>query len=150
MNLSYDEIISAISGAVRTENTEKGIELYRFTKEQESFFKSFTDELKYKISRDTAGMVMRFKTDSESLNIKLFVHEQLIRIYFVCDVVCNGEPLEAITNSKKKLDPGEEPKPTMEYGEISKAYSLPKGENVIEIYFPYESNRCCVWFYMVA
>lgn len=137
MNLSYDEIISAISGAVRTEITEKGIELYRFTESQERFFKGFSDDLKYKISRDTAGMVMRFKTDSESLNIKLFVHEKLIRTYFVCDVVCNGEPLEAITNSKRKLAPGEEPKPTIEYGELSKKYVLPKGEKIIEIHFPY-------------
>lgn len=137
MNLSYAEIISAISGVVRSENTEKGIELYRFTKEQESFLKGLSDDVKHKISRDTAGIVMRFKTDSESLNIKLFVHEQLIRIYFVCDVVCNGKPLESITNSKPKLEPGEVPKPTVEYGEISKSYCFPKGEKVIEIYFPY-------------
>lgn len=137
MNLSYDEIISAISGAVRTEITEKGIELYRFTKEQEKFFKGFPDDVKYKISRDTAGMVMRFKTNSESLNIKLFVHEKLIRIYFVCDVICNGEALESITNFKRDLGLGEEPKPTVEYGELSKEYVLPKGEKVIEIHFPY-------------
>lgn len=148
MKLSYDEIVSAISGAVRAEKTEKGIELYRFTKEQESFFKGLSDDSKYKISRDTAGMVMRFKTDSETLNIKLFVHEQLIRIYFVCDVVCNGKPLEAITNSKPRFDLGEEPKPTMEYGEISKAYSLPKGEKVIEIYLPYYRQLSILGIYL--
>ncbi len=137
MSLTYDEIISAISGAVRTKITEKGIELYRFTKEQENFFKDFTDELRYKLSRDTAGMVMRFKTNSETLNIKLFVHEQLIRTYFVCDVICNGGALESITNFKQNLAPGEEQKPTIEYGELSKEYVLPKGEKVIEIYFPY-------------
>ncbi len=137
MSLTYNEIISAISGAVRTEITEKGIELYRFTKEQENFFKDCTDDVRYKISRDTAGMVMRFKTNSESLNIKLFVHEQLIRTYFVCDVICNGGALESITNFKRNLAPGEEQKPTIEYGEISKEYVLPKGEKVIEIYFPY-------------
>ena len=38
MKLTYEQIISAVNGIVRTEQNELGLELHRFTREQESFF----------------------------------------------------------------------------------------------------------------
>ena len=38
MKLTYEQITSAANGIIRTEQTELGLELHRFTKEQERFF----------------------------------------------------------------------------------------------------------------
>ena len=38
MKLTFEQIISAANGIVRTEQNDLGLELHRFTREQEAFF----------------------------------------------------------------------------------------------------------------
>ena len=136
MKLSFDEIISATTGAVRTGIDENGLSFYRFTAEQEEFFKSRSEQ-SFSISKHCAGIVVRFKTDSNKFFINTYVHPRDIRTYFTFDIFANGQKLEPLCNYKLKLENCEEPKPTVEVGDLSKEYILDVGEKIIEIHLPY-------------
>jgi lysophospholipase L1-like esterase len=80
MKLTFDEIASAAEGIVRTEENNVGLELHRFTREQEAFFykthKNFCNDYFFngyfgKNCRTTAGVTLNFVTDAEKIVIRL-------------------------------------------------------------------------------
>jgi len=79
MKLTYEQIISAVNGIVRTEQNELGLELHRFTREQESFFykthpafcrDSFFNGYFGRNCRTCAGITLDFISDVKVLKIK--------------------------------------------------------------------------------
>lgn len=79
MILTYEQIISAVNGIVRTEQNELGLELHRFTKEQERFFykphplfcgDSFFDGYFGINCRTCAGVTFDFISDLKVLKIE--------------------------------------------------------------------------------
>jgi lysophospholipase L1-like esterase len=80
MKLKFEEITSAAEGIVRTEENNVGLELHRFTREQEAFFykthKNFCNDYFFngyfgKNCRTTAGVTLNFVTDAEKIVIRL-------------------------------------------------------------------------------
>ena len=78
MHLEDQQIISAANGIVRTEQNDLGLELYRFTRAQESFFykthplfcrESFFNGFFGKNCRTSAGISMDFISDAEEFKI---------------------------------------------------------------------------------
>ena len=76
MKLDFDQIISAANGIVRTETNDKGLELHRFTREQEAFFykthplychEYFFNGYFGKIIRTTGGITLNFSTDAKKI-----------------------------------------------------------------------------------
>lgn len=85
MKLTFEQIISATNGIVRTEQNELGLELHRFTREQESFFykthpvfckESFFNGYFGKNCRTCAGITLDFVTDAKSIKIDFGATEQ--------------------------------------------------------------------------
>ncbi len=79
MRLTYEQIISAANGIVRTEQNELGLELHRFTREQEGFFykthplfceESFFNGYFGRNCRTSAGVTLDFISDAKVLKIK--------------------------------------------------------------------------------
>ncbi|MBR2861726.1 MAG: SGNH/GDSL hydrolase family protein [Clostridia bacterium] len=79
MKLTFEQIISATNGIVRTEQSEAGLELHRFTKEQEDFFfkphplfcsDSFYDGYFGKNCRTTAGITLDFISDAKEFKVE--------------------------------------------------------------------------------
>ncbi|MBO5019453.1 MAG: hypothetical protein J6D52_02185 [Clostridia bacterium] len=73
MKLTNEQIISAANGIVRTEQNELGLELHRFTREQEGFFykthplfcrESFFNGYFGRNCRTCAGVTLDFISDA--------------------------------------------------------------------------------------
>ena len=80
MKLTFEQIASCAEGIVRTEENNVGLELHRFTREQEAFFykthKNFCNDYFFngyfgKNCRTTAGVTLNFVTDAEKIVIRL-------------------------------------------------------------------------------
>ena len=79
MKLTYEQIISAANGIVRTEQNELGLELHRFTRDQEGFFykthpvfckDSFFNGYFGRNCRTCAGVTLDFISDAKTIIIK--------------------------------------------------------------------------------
>lgn len=66
MKLTYEQIGAICQGAVRSAETENGVCLYRFTKEQEELYRQVSADF-YKKTFAAAGIKLCFETDSTSL-----------------------------------------------------------------------------------
>lgn len=71
--------------------------LKRFTYEQEELYKETNQDF-YRRTFSTAGIKFLFKTDSESLFLKLKTLISTTRKYFSVDVLVNGTPVDYIDN----------------------------------------------------
>lgn len=78
MKLTFEQIVSAANGIVRTEQNELGLELHRFTREQEGFFykthplfctESFFNGYFGRNCRTCAGVTLDFISDAKALKI---------------------------------------------------------------------------------
>jgi len=94
MKLTNEQIISAANGIVRTEQNELGLELHRFTREQEGFFykthplfcrESFFNGYFGRNCRTCAGVTLDFISDAKVFEIKFskteYAKSQKERIY---------------------------------------------------------------------
>ena len=78
MKLTYEQIISAANGIIRTEENDLGLELHRFTRDQEGFFykihplfckESFFNGYFGKNCRSSAGVFLDFISDAKTIKI---------------------------------------------------------------------------------
>ena len=79
MILSADQIKAAVNGIVRTEENELGLELHRFTRDQEAFFyrthpvfcrQSFFNGYFGRNCRTCAGVTLDFVTNAKTVKIE--------------------------------------------------------------------------------
>ena len=84
MKLTFEQIISAANGIVRTEQNDLGLELHRFTREQEAFFHKthplycnsyFFNGYFSKNCRTGAGISIDFISDLTKLRIKFGLYQ---------------------------------------------------------------------------
>lgn len=69
MIVSISEFRSATHGAVRLEQTEKGIRFWRMSEEQKKYYLDRGDEMHIRNSHHSAGVRLAFWTDSRSLTL---------------------------------------------------------------------------------
>ena len=131
MKLTFDEIASAAEGIVRTERNDAGLELHRFTREQEAFFykthEVFCHEYFFngyfgKNCRTTAGVKLDFTTDAEEIVIK-FGKTELATL---------RNPLDQLFDVYE----GGELKATYQMGD-ELSHKTAGGKHRYEIYFPH-------------
>lgn len=107
MKLTYEQIISAVNGIVRTEQNELGLELHRFTREQESFFykthpafcrDSFFNGYFGRNCRTCAGITLDFISDVKVLKIKFgqteYAKSRIDRVHLF-DLYVDGKYIES-------------------------------------------------------
>ena len=129
MKLNAEQIRSVTLGAARVEETNGAVHFYRFTEEQEAYYKNQTyNSGFYGKTFSTAGIRLEFVTNSRTLSLKIEAQQTpstVTRKYFFVSVFCNGKKLGLIGSD------------TAAEGFFDGSYSLPESENTICIYLPW-------------
>ena len=69
MKLSLSEIKKITFGAARIEETENGIQFFRFTKGQEEAYAKYREDFYFVRTFATSGVKLRFRTNSKNLSL---------------------------------------------------------------------------------
>ena len=129
MKLTTEQIRTITLGATRVEKMEGAIHFYRFTEEQEAYYRNQTyNKGFYGKVFSTAGIRLEFVTNSRTLSLKIEARQTpttVTRKYFFVSVFCNGQKLGLIGSD------------TTPEGIFEDSYTLPEGENTICIYLPW-------------
>ncbi len=136
MKLSFDQIKSITTGAVRLQCDESGVSFYRFTQEQTERYKE-RNETFYRNNFSTAGIKLRFRTDSKNLSIGITTEPGTSRRYFSLDVSVNGSLIGSIDNFVGREIPKNFHAMSGELGDFSGSFSLGEGIKDICISLPW-------------
>jgi len=137
MELTFDQICSITSGAIRMVQKEDGIHFCRFTQEQtelEHPYVHFALSLKHWA---TAGIRLSFRTDSATLGLRADMSVGSGRGYYALDVVVNGTLLGGPDNFSQ-MDLSDDYtviKPERGAHEVS--FDLGPGEKDVRIHLPW-------------
>lgn len=136
MKLSFQQIKNIATGWVDAEELGGSVCLYRLTKEQRDLYKSISDDF-YDKARASSGIKLRFKTDSESLFIKISPSRGSSRMYFSADVLSDGKVIGYLDNfSDVKLPECYAPV-QLPLDPVGKLFSLGKGTKEICVHLPW-------------
>ena len=137
MELTFDQIASAACGAVRAKEKEDGLHLYRFTEEQNAFYREKRD-LGYNANvQATAGMKLRFRTDSPTLKLELTTSKVGSRQYFAADVFANGTFVGSLQNYDEAEILRKYVKEEYPLGDVEGTFDLGEGEKEVSVYLPW-------------
>ncbi len=129
MKLNAEQLRAITFGAVRVEELDGAMHFYRFTEDQETYYRNQTyNKGFYGKVFSTAGIRLEFVTNSRSLALKIETRQtptSVTRKFFFLSVFCNGKKLGAIGSD------------TTPDGIFEDSYTLPEGENTICIYLPW-------------
>lgn len=134
--LNLAQIRAICQGAVRVEEGQNGIRLYRFTEEQEELYRQTSEGL-YKKTFATAGMKMCFETDSRSLFLKVQVMPGSTRTYFSFDLIVDGTAIGHLDNFSDVEVPAVYTTMKLPLGEYSKCFELGSGVKKVCLYLPW-------------
>ena len=142
MKLSLDKIREITCGAVTVEETDGVFRFYRFTEEQRETYKRIKPDRVdfYNKCLATAGVKLRFTTDSRTLSLKIFTPEEnkgSSRKYFAFDVVVNGEKIDSLSNFTDSQMTDNYTGTVLESGNFGKIFDLGQGEKSVCVYFPF-------------
>ena len=126
MILSISQLQAATHGAVRLEQTDKGIRFWRMSEEQKQYYLDRGDAMHIQNSKCSAGVRVAFMTDSRSLTISADLWPDLSGKHGGFDV-CEDGVLIAHLGEENKEAKG-----------LSAALS--SGEHLVEIYFPWSKG----------
>lgn len=140
INLSFSQIKSITTGAVRVEQENGKCRFFRFTQEQETIYKKASIEQNrsfYDRCAATAGVRLMFKTNSQTLKLAVEVLKRTSRTYFSFDIFVNGKAVAYLDNFSETQMPQYYTEVDLPLGKFSKEVSLEAGEKEICIYFPW-------------
>ena len=138
MNLTFDKMKELVIGAVRTEETENGLQFFRFTEKQQELYR-VTSENFYKKTFATAGVRLYFRTDSEKLGLKMFFEAASSRRYFSVDVFADGKMIGCMDNFTEADLPQDYTKVDGECGVMDRDFELGTGVKTVCIYLPWSA-----------
>lgn len=136
MKLEFAQIQAITLGAVRVDADEHGISFHRFTEAQKELYKNRWLPF-YMRTLSPSGVRIRFRTDSETLQLIVGVSEATDRSYFAFDIFVNGEKCGALDNFSNVELPLDYTKVPFQSGDFSKKFYLGSGEKEVCIYFPW-------------
>lgn len=140
MKLTVDQIRAIACGAVSVEEEQNGAHLYRFTPEQMALYQQKKPE-HYRKTLSTAGIRLRFCTNSEKLFIRIHVTDQGgTRRFFGVDIFANGKCVDTIENYSEVDLSGDYTAVSVPTGEFSKKVRLGRGQKEVCIYLPWSMN----------
>lgn len=142
MKLTYEQIKAVTNGAVRIVEEDSGLRLWRFTEHQEYLYSQLRPVLTkvknyHPTSTTSAGVRMAFRTDSESLYLRIEVRRGSPRTFFSVDLAIDGKAQDYLDNFGDKPYPQGAPKTPYPLGVHEKTFALGKGEKLVELYFPW-------------
>ena len=146
MKLTAEQIYSVSLGAMQVSEQDGVVELHRFNAEQEALYMEVARleqrglaALPEKI-HSTAGVELRFRTDSPRLLLDLDVEKGSGRSFFALEVFVNGTPAGTIDNY------GDQPVPpvyshlTFEQGSYRKCFELGAGVKEVRVLLPWSAR----------
>ncbi len=139
MKLNFNQIKEITLGAVRVEEKDGLIYLYRFTKEQEKLYKARSQDF-YMKTFSTAGIKLLFRTNSKGLSLKVVTEQGSSRSYFSVDVFCDGNPIGYLDNFSDVVLPQNYTQLKLPFGEFSKKFQLGAGIKTVCIYMPWSTK----------
>ena len=149
MKLTGQELFSIATGAVRYTEEKMGVQLLRFTEEQEKHYKTHKardgrDVFFYNQSFAPAGIRLRFLTDATSLSLEIFTQEASSRKFFCFDVFVDGNLVATIKNFPEEIfNEKHYADNCYSLGKLNQSIDLGVGEKTVEIYCPWSVK---VWF----
>ncbi|MBR2615719.1 MAG: SGNH/GDSL hydrolase family protein [Clostridia bacterium] len=134
MNLNLAQIEAVTSGAQRITEEADGIHFYRFNEAQTAFYGDRSAHVP-----NTAGVALRFRTDSTALYLKIGVSKlpKASRSYFAVDVFQNGAFLGDIRNFEETELMRKYTLMPLPLGEFEKEFALCEGEKELCIHLPW-------------
>lgn len=136
MKLTLEQIRAVTLGAARVEEVDGGIRFCRFTKAQEDLYDSYSQDF-LKKTFSTAGICLRFRTDSTRLGLKVTVRSGSSRTYFAFDLLVNGVLTDSLANFGELT--GDYTLVQLPHGDWEKEFSLGSGEKEVSLYFPWSA-----------
>ena len=136
MKLNFSQIKEITTGAVQVKEENGMISLKRFTEEQEALYK-LTNQDFYNKTFSTSGIKFSFKTDSESLFLKLKTIRSSSRKYFSVDILVDGKPIGYIDNFSNVELAEDYTKMDFQLGDFSKKFQLGEGEKTVCVHLPW-------------
>lgn len=134
--LDFETVKGITLGAVRVEHDGELVRFYRFTEREEEYYKNYNASF-YMKTFATAGVKLSFRTDSESLGLKVVTEPGSSRKYFSVDVFVNGKMLDSLDNFGETELVGDYVGVDLPLGEFSKIFSLGTGEKHVTVYLPW-------------
>lgn len=126
MKLSMEQISEAARGVAYVSEEEGLVRLHRFTEEQEQLYERVGAEHYFR-SFATAGVVLEFDTDSESLLLDVRVSKGSSRRWFAHSVLVNGKSVGTLGGTH----------PDGGHGDFVGSWSLGQGEKRVKLLFPW-------------
>lgn len=140
MNLTIDEIRAITCGTVSVTEEQDGMHFYRFTPEQMELYKK-RDAAFYDKCYASAGIRLRFSTDSRTLFLRLCVTPQSgSRTFFGVDIFVNGKCVDTVENYSDLDLSGDYTAVPAYTGEFSKNIRLGRGEKEVCILLPWNMH----------
>jgi len=136
MKLILSQIQSITTGAARIEEAANGFHFYRFTRQQEELYRNRSEDF-YGKTFSTAGIRMRFRTNSQRLFFHVDTARGSSRSYFCFEVFVNGKKTDELKNFNESELTGDYSVTKCELGEFSKTFCLGTGEKEVCICFPW-------------
>lgn len=132
MKLTNQQIIQAVSGTSYTEEKDGKIIFHRFYPQLENYYRQVAPGFNDKLTA-TAGVTIRFTTDSEGLKLGLEAQYGSSRTYFCNDIMVNGEYLDSLRNFTDEDMTGDYTKKQFPLGFFEKTFNLGKGEKEVTV-----------------
>ena len=126
MKISFSELRSATHGAVRLEQTERGIRFWRMSEEQKQYYLDRGDEMHIRNSKQSAGVRLAFLTDSRSLTLSADLWPDLSGACCGFDVCEDGVLIAHLGEENQEVE--------------RLCAPLSEGEHLVEIYFPWSKG----------
>lgn len=129
MKLNAQQILSCARGVAYMTETDGYVRLHRFTKAQEDWFEGFNQE-HFDRSFATAGIVLEFDTDSQSLSLAVRCRKGSSRHWFVHSIFVDGNRIGQL---RGKFTPPE-------YVSAEDSWELGEGTKRVKIVFPWSAG----------
>jgi len=135
LKLTINEIERFAYGVDRCEEKENRMIFHRFTKAQEDLYCTEAIQLFAK-TYATAGVSLRFVTDSKWMHLNVDVKPGSSRTYFSHDVIINGVYADSLKNYDGDFLDGDYHQMVFPLGLFEKTFDLGSGEKEITVLFP--------------
>lgn len=140
MKLNLGQLKEVTNGAVIVEEKDGLFILSRFTKEQQKLYESVSEDF-YKKTFCTAGVNLRFKTNSENLKFEFVLDWFCSRRYLAVEVLVDGKIHTVYKNYQKENMVGAYATQIFEFSNNNEiSCQLGKGEKIVEIILPWNFN----------
>lgn len=133
MKLSFEQIKSCTAGAVNITEENGAIRFFRFTEEQTQMYSGVSRDF-HKKTYATAGVKLKFTTNSKNLSLSVEARSGSSRSFFDHDIAINGELKYKLSGDLKDGDVMATVKT------VSGSYDLGEGEKTVCIYFPWSAE----------